>query len=393
MGVFDPENSLSIESTPEVEPSTNGEDTSAEDGHVVEEKETQAPEATNETEVQEGAKEVKSEETQESEESEESEVTQEDEENKQQEKDEQKLYADKFKTVGWLFNGINDAADKLGETIDLNRINSIEDAEAYYKELQQRIGRGEIKNLSRSERKTKTEETEPEIKFQPSEYEKQMAKVIEDSKATLKQLETEVDTEDDEEFEIKFNDNPRKALADRDAKIAAKLEKKFEAMMNLKGAELGQTLAPILEGYRYWQDQSVGEGAWNQALTNMDNALKEHSINDFEKDLPAVLEYIKSDPQLIDLVNASPRDVKVRETVIRIAYRDLKSKAKESTLSKKLEEFAKTTADKDTKKINDSKAGLKIQSGVGGGANNAPRKENELDKIFGKTPESTGVFG
>lgn len=392
MGVFDPENSLSIESTPEVEPSTNG-DTSTEDGHVVEEKETQAPETTEETKTQGNETQEVKEEFNESEESKESEVTQKDEEDKQQEP-QQKLYAGKFKTIGWLFNGINDAASRLGETIDLNRINSIEDAEAYYKELQQRIGRGEAKNYSRAEQKETIkakDETLPQI--EPSEFEKNLAKIIEDSKAALQQLETEtVDDEDDEIFEAKFAENPKRALAERDAKIISRLEKKFEAMLNLKGAELAQTLAPILEGYRYWQDQAAGRDAWNQALSNMDAVLKEHGIDDFEKDLPAVLEIIKNDPQLIDLVNASPRDVKVRETVLRIAYRDLKSKAKETDLQKQLAEFAKATAEKDAQKIKDSKVGLKMQNGIGGAANSQPKKENDLVKIFGERPESTGVF-
>jgi hypothetical protein len=105
-----------------------------------------------------------------------------------------------------------------------------------------------------------------------------------------------------------------------------------------------------------------------------------------EEFIPGIPEYLQKNPELYDLINANRNTPGIREKVLSLAYRDLK-------LNKKLAEFAKTTADKDKATIENSKGGLRIQSGVGGGANGASKKGNDLDKIFGQKSESIGIFG
>jgi hypothetical protein len=105
-----------------------------------------------------------------------------------------------------------------------------------------------------------------------------------------------------------------------------------------------------------------------------------------DENLPAITQYLRENPELYDLVNAKPDAPGIREKVLNLAYGNVK-------LKKQLNEYAKITSEKDTKVINDSKTGLKMQSGVGGSGSGTPKKQDDLDKVFGQKAESTGIFG
>ena len=381
MGVFDQEASFELESSPEVGPETETTETATQtnDGHAdTDEKETQAPETTEITE----------EVTKESE----SKATQEDEkDNKQETKEDVKLLAGRYKTVGGLVNGISEAAKLVGANIDWNKINSPEEMEQVYLELRQQISKGEVKNLIQQQKKGQTdtspEAIQKEAQIQQSVFDRELAKIIETNTATLNSLETETaEEEDDEEFALKFEENPRKALAERDAKRESRLRKEFEARMNLEGTKLLQTLAPVINRVKEQDEKEAGTAAWEKAVDNFDKVVSSHGDNDLKDLMPEIVDYLKKDPEMYDLVNANPNAPGIREKILSIAYRDIK-------LNKKLNEFAKTTSEKDTQKIKDSKAGLKIQNGIGGGASATPKKNDELDKVFGTKTESIGVFG
>jgi hypothetical protein len=134
MGVFDQEASFTLDSTPETEPAAAA--TSADEGHVDNQgSESQAPETTDVTEV--------------TNETDESTATQEvNKEEKPGEKpSEPKLLAKKYKTMGGLVNGIAEAAKLVGQTINWNDLDSTEEMEETYFDLQRQIGRGEIKRI------------------------------------------------------------------------------------------------------------------------------------------------------------------------------------------------------------------------------------------------------
>jgi hypothetical protein len=376
MGIFDQEASFTLDSTPEAEPAAA--DTSTDEGHVEsQESESQAPEATETTESTETV------ET----ENDESSATQEVKEEKPGEKSPGgKLLASKYKTVGGLVNGITEAAKVVGETIDWNNIKSTEDMEDTYINLRRQISRGEIKNAGVVSPvpaiptvATGSEQIKQESQTQQSVFDQELQKIIDASNAQLKELETD---DFDEDFETKLFDNPRETLAAHDAR----LRKEFDARLNLEGAKLVGLINPYLQKSQEAEMKAADTQSWEKAIENFGQVVNSHGDNDLEEFIPKIPEYLQKNSELYDLVNANKNTPGIREKVLSLAYRDLK-------LNKKLEEFAKTTAAKDKSAIDNSKAGLRMQGGIGGGAKNAPKKENELDKVFGQRSESIGIFG
>jgi hypothetical protein len=379
MGVFDQEASFTLDSTPETEPAAAA--TSADEGHVDNQgSESQAPETTDVTEV--------------TNETDESTATQEvNKEEKPGEKpSEPKLLAKKYKTMGGLVNGIAEAAKLVGQTINWNDLDSTEEMEETYFDLQRQIGRGEIKTVgtvpaSRVSQANGPEEIVQEAQTQQSVFDQELQKIIDASNAQLAELETDTGGDEfDEEFETKLFDDPRQVLAERDAKMQARLRKEFEARLNLEGAKLVGLINPYLQKSQEAELKTADTQAWEKAIENFGQVVSSHGDNDLEEFIPGIPEYLQKNPELYDLINANRNTPGIREKVLSLAYRDLK-------LNKKLAEFAKTTADKDKATIENSKGGLRIQSGVGGGANGASKKGNDLDKIFGQKSESIGIFG
>jgi len=374
MGIFDQEASFTLDSTPETEPAAAA--TSADEGHHVEDQESE-PQAPETTETTESTKTVETE-------NEESSATQ--EVNKEEKPPEVKLLAGKYKTVGGLVNGITEAAKVVGETIDWNNIKSPEDMEDTYINLRRQISRGEIKNAgpvpaSQEKSVTSPEQIKQESQTQQSAFDQELQKIIDASNAQLKELETGAE-EFDEEFETKLFDNPRETLAAHDAR----LRKEFNARMNLEGAKLVGLINPYLQKSQEAELKANDTQAWEKAIENFGQVVTSHGDNDLEEFIPKIPEYLQKNSELYDLVNANKNTSGIREKVLSLAYRDLK-------LNKKLEEFAKTTAAKDKTVIDNSKAGLRMQNGVGGGAKDAPKKGNDLDKVFGQRTESIGIFG
>jgi hypothetical protein len=373
MGIFDQEASFTLDSTPEAEPAAA--DTSANEGHVEsQESESQAPETTENTESTETVETG----------NDESSATQ--EVNKEDEKPEGKLLAGKYKTVGGLINGITEAAKVVGETIDWNNIKSPEDMEDIYINLRRQISRGEIKNVGVVSPvpaipavATGPEQIKQESIAEQSTFDQELQKIIDASNAQLKELETD---DFDEDFETKLFDNPRETLAAHDAR----LRKEFEARLNLEGAKLVGLINPYLQKSQEAEMKAADTQSWEKAIENFGQVVNSHGDNDLEEFIPKIPEYLQKNSELYDLVNANKNTPGIREKVLSLAYRDLK-------LNKKLEEFAKTTAAKDKSAIDNSKAGLRMQGGVGSGAKDAPKKENELDKVFGQRSESIGIFG
>ena len=379
MGVFDQEASFTLDSSPETEPAAAA--TSADEGHVeTQESESQAPEITEET----GAAEETATET------DGAPATQEvNEEEKPGDKSpEVKLLAGKYKTMGGLVNGITEAAKVVGETIDWNNIKSPEDMEDTYLNLRRQISRGEIKNAgvvspvtANPAVETGPEQIKQESQTQQSVFDQELQKVIDASNAQLKELETDAE-EFDEDFETKLFDNPRETLAAHDAR----LRKEFEARLNLEGAKLVGLINPYLQKSQEAELKENDTQSWEKAIKNFGQVVNSHGDNDLEEFIPKIPEYLQKNPELYDLVNANRNTPGIREKVLSLAYRDLK-------LNKKLEEFAKATAENDKSTIDNSKAGLRMQAGVGGGAKDAPKKVDDLDKVFGKRSESVGAFG
>jgi hypothetical protein len=358
MGVFDNGEMVFETSAPEVEPVTT--DTSTAEGHAEGSQEANAPETTGE---------VKPEST----------ATQ---EVKEIQQEEAKLLAGKYKTIGGLVNGISDAAKLTGADIDWNKLNTPEEMENCYLDLRKQISRGEIKNLAINQQpiqqQAQLSQPEPVQQYVPyQDITIEADKIITESNQALQDI---VDLSDDDLSEI-YIDNPVEAL-----KVQKEsLERKFEARMNLEAAKLLKTLAPVINQYREQQAEAAGTDSWGKALGNFENIVNSHGDNDAEQYAPRILEYLKKDPQTFRVIHASP-SAELKSNAIMMAYRDLK-------LQDQLNELAKTKSEQDTRQIQDSKAGLKMTSGVGGGKLDPPNKDQELkNKIFGSANESTGIF-
>jgi hypothetical protein len=384
MGVFDLENTEFVDSTPETGTST--EVTPAEEGHVENENtETQAPETTETVQDEQHQENTQNVETAENETGSESKATQTVESNIR----EAKLLANKYKTMGGLINGVLEAAKILGEKVELNDINSTEEMEQRYLTYQQRISKGEAKHVTFGDTNPENEKTPETIRKAVDEQrtviDTELQKIIETSNKTLKELATPSEDED-EDFEERFAEDPKRALAEHDAKREARLRKEFEAKMNLEGAKMMGTFAPVIQKFQAEERKAADTQAWGQAVGNLRKAISEHGANDLDDKLPAIIKYLDSNPDMYEIVNASPNTPGVREKVLSIAYRDIK-------LNEQLSQFAKEKSKQDSEAIQNSKPGLKMQNGVGGGATSTPKKTNELAKYFGDSPESTGVFG
>jgi hypothetical protein len=267
MGVFDQEASFTLESTPEAGPETVTMETATqtEEGHVeTNEEATEAPETTETTSTETTEKTTTEEVTPESK------ATQEVEKDKQQDKP--KKFADKYDTIGKLINGVNEAAKLVGVDINWNELDTPEKMVQVYQELRQQISKGEAKNIIE-----KTPETiKQDIQTQQSVLDQELQKIIETNTTALKQIETESDDDNDEDFEMKFAENPKQALAERDAKREAKLRKEFEAKINLEGAKVIQQIAPFIERMQAQDAKEAGTKPCNNPIPNQNQVNTQH---------------------------------------------------------------------------------------------------------------------
>jgi hypothetical protein len=370
MGMFDNEGVL-FETTPTPEDGPASTDTPTNDGHVESTADkTQAPvtEEKETTQATDTQTEVKTEST----------------ESTEIKEKPAKKYANRYDTQGGLVNGIISAAQMVGEEVDWSKLNSVEDMENLYLDLHRRISRGEVKNVlpvAPQQRRESPEKIQQTLQKQQYDLDQEIERIIAASNEVLQDptLETE---EDLEEFATRFLENPQAALKERDSR----LEKKFEAKLNLEGAKLLKILSPVLQESQAQRAEKEGTALWDKAISNFNQALVSQGINDLEKLLPEMLAKWKNDPALIEVVDEAGNVPGVREKVLSILYRDVK-------LNKELHEFAKTKSEEDTATIEASKKGLKIQNGVGGGKP-IPKTDDEklIDGIFGGN-QSRGMFG